>query len=175
MIKDCSLDTSKYVSKLYNTAMEFKVGGPEWIKDKVPHSSQKNFTPRPQAFNSNPFTMTEKFTGISKWIVDKPHWSNTYFSNGYSIQFYVCKSPQQSFGVYLHVYNQFIESVDFCLPLSFTIYLMNKNGSYEKIRPCKTTFRKSSKGMPNLGVNQEDFILNNCITVKIEVTFEGVD
>jgi len=139
MIKDCSPETSKYVSKLYNEAMEYKVGGQEWIKDKLPHTNHKNFLPRPQSINSNPFTMTEKFTGVSKWQVDKPHWSNTYFSNGYSIQFYVCKSAQ-SFGVYLHVFNAFINALDFCLPLSFTIYLLHKNGIYEKNKAVQDNF-----------------------------------
>jgi len=179
MLKGFDTATRCFVEDLYNEAMVYKVGGPDWIKARGFSSTSSN-TKRFSSRNllnptSNTFVMTDKFPGASKWVVDKPHWSETYFSNGYSLQFYVCRSAG-SFGVYLHVYSQFIPVEEFCLPLSFTIFLLHKSGQFDRIRPCKTTFRKnSSKGMPNLGVNHEDYIVNNTVTVKIEVTFENLD
>jgi len=180
MLKGLDPETKLFVDELHNEALVFKVGGSEWVKARgIPSSSTnpKRFQLRNSNSTtvSNTFVMTDKFTGASKWVVDKPHWSETYFSNGYSLQFYVCRSAG-SFGVYLHVFSQFIPADEFCLPLSFTIFLLHKSGQFDRIRPCKTTFRRTaSKGMPNLGVNHEDYIVNNTVTVKIEVTFENLD
>jgi len=175
MLKGYPPEVNARIKELFNEAIEFKVGGPEWMKSRVQGSiTHKRFTNRPVASNSNPFIMSERFTGVNKWVVDKPQWSDTHFSNGYSVQFYVCKS-QQSFGAYLHIVNQFIEAEEFCLPLSFTIYLLNKVGTFDRIRTCKSTFRRTSKGVPNLGVNHDDFVINNSMTIKIEVAFEQVE
>jgi len=182
MIKWFDDPTKAFIQELYDEAMMYKIGGYDWIKARNISSSSANskrFTSRvPANAASNTFTMNAKFTGVSKWTIDKPHWSDTFYSNGYSLQFYINRtnSGVNSFGVYLHVFSQFIDPEDFCLPLNFVISLQGKDGQMEKIRPCKTTFRKSSsKGVANLGVNYEDYVINNAVTVAIEVMFEQLD
>jgi len=174
MIKDFPIETVKKVMALHNEALEFKVGGYEWVKEHPPIalSTPGRFVPRTKHLNApSNFMMNEKWPEVHTWQLDKPYWSRTFFSNGYSLQFYICKTPQ-SFGVYLHVTNSFISSVDFCLPLSFSIFLLSKSQVYDKIKSCRTTFRKNSKGVPNLGINHEDYVMNDTISVQLEVTFE---
>jgi hypothetical protein len=173
MIKDFPDETSKKVMALYKEGLEFKVGGYEWVKERPPTllSAANRFIPRKNITAPSVFIMNEKWSEVHSWQLDKAYWSRTFFSNGYSLQFYICKT-QQSFGVYLHVTNSFISASEFCLPLSFTISLLSKNQTYEKIRTCRTTFRKNSKGMPNLGVNHDDYVINDSIYVQLEVNFD---
>jgi len=174
MIKEFPSETVRKVMALYNEALEFKVGGYEWVKEHPPTalSAPNRFVPRTKHITTaTTFIMSEKWSEVHSWQLDKAYWSRTFFSNGYSLQFYICKT-QQSFGVYLHVTNTFISSTDFCLPLSFTISLLSKNQNYDKIRTCRTTFRRNSKGMPNLGINHDEYVINDTIFVQLEVNFE---
>lgn len=180
MVSGFDEQTRQFVDQLYNEAILFKMGGPQWLKQKPIATLSNNhnrFTSRiPVGSASNVFTMSAKFSGVNKWAVDKPNWSENFFSNGYVLQFYLNKNNQNSFGAFLRIDSPLIPSEAFCLPINFIIYLQsNKTGQQEKIRPCKTTFRKNmSKGVPNLGV-YEEFICNNSVTVTLEVHFEPLD